>query len=171
MRALSSRAVTSQEKILQHYAQAFVDGINRELHNRPGTIDIGKWFAMATFDLIGDLAFSKSFKCLETGMIHPWIHAVFGAFKALPVLRVIREIPGIKLIGRNAAFLLPTTIKKTWVDHFNYGADLIDKRFESGEDRPDFAHYLVMPGEVALTRNEIKENAVQLVTAGSDPVS
>ncbi|KAH7311808.1 cytochrome P450 [Rhexocercosporidium sp. MPI-PUGE-AT-0058] len=171
LRALSAKALASQEEILQHYAHEFVDGLDRELGNKAGVIDLGKWFTMATFDLIGDLAFSKSFQCLKTGTVHPWIHVVFGAFKALPLLRVIREIPGIKLFGKHATFLLPKKIKQTWIDHFNYGADLVDKRFESGEDRPDFAHYLVVPGEAPLTRDEIKENTVQLVTAGSEPTA
>ena len=48
---------------------------------------------------------------------------------------------------------------------------MVDKRFESGEDVPDFAHHLVVPGEAPLTRDEIKEKTVQLVTAGSEPVS
>ncbi|KAL2062542.1 hypothetical protein VTL71DRAFT_6808 [Oculimacula yallundae] len=170
-RALSAKALASQEKILQRYAREFVQGLNRELGNEPGVLDLGKWFTMATFDLIGDLAFSKSFECLKTGTVHPWIHVVFGAFKALPLLRVIREIPGIKLFGRHVTFLLPKKIKQTWINHFNYGADLVDQRFESGEDRPDFAHYLVVPGEAPLTRDEIKENTVQLVTAGSEPTA
>lgn len=113
MRALSAKALASQEEILQHYAREFVNGLNRELQYKPGAIKIGKWFTMVTFDLIGDLAFSKSFQCLKTGTVHPWIHVVFGAFKALPLLRVIREIPGIKLFGKHATFLLPKRIKQT----------------------------------------------------------
>jgi len=48
---------------------------------------------------------------------------------------------------------------------------LVDKRFESGEDVLDFAHHLVVPGEAPLTRDEIKEKTVQLVTAGSEPTA
>jgi hypothetical protein len=61
-------------------------------------------------------------------------------------------------------------MKQKWIDHFNYGADLIDKRIASGEDRPDMAHYLTTKEGMPLTLDEIKENAVQMVTAGSEPV-
>jgi hypothetical protein len=173
MRALSAKAVASQEPLILGYAQMLIAGINRELQELSDNkmIEITKWLSMATFDVIGDLAFSKSFGCLETGILHPWIKVVFGAFKALPCLRVIREIPGVSYIGLWALYLLPKTIKQKWIDHFNYGADLIDKRIASGEDRPDMAHYLTTQEGLPLTLNEIKENAVQLVTAGSEPVS
>lgn len=172
MRALSAKAVTAQEPLILDYAQKLIAGINGELlePSNKGMIDVAKWLSMATFDLIGDLAFSKSFGCLETGILHPWIKVVFGAFKALPCLRVIREIPGVPYIGLKALYLLPKSIKQKWIDHFNYGADLIDKRIASGEDRPDMAHYLTTKEGMPLTLNEIKENAVQMVTAGSEPV-
>ena len=171
MRALSPRAVASQEQILLRYAAKMVDGVNRELDGHTGVVNLSQWLSMATFDVIGDLAFSKSFGCLETGELHPWIRVVFGAFKALPILRVIREIPGVSYVGFYATYLLPASIKQKWVDHFRYGADLIDERIASGEDRPDMIHYLLTKDGLPLTLDEIKENAVQMVTAGSEPVS
>lgn len=171
MRALSSKAVTSQESILKSYANDFVSGIKQELQGQRGLIDIAQWFSMATFDVISDLAFSKSFNGLQTGTLHPWISVVFGAFKALPLLRVIREIPGVRFLGWHSRHLLPKTIKQRWLDHFYYGANLIDERFESGEFKPDMIHYLISEEGLPLTRDEIKENAVQMVTAGSEPVS
>jgi cytochrome P450 len=172
MRALSAKAIAAQEPLILNYAQKLIAGINGELlePSNQRMIDVAKWLSMATFDLVGDLAFSKSFGCLETGIIHPWIKVLFGAFKALPCLRVIREIPGMTYIGLKAVYLLPKSMKQKWIDHFNYGADLIDKRIASGEDRPDMAHYLTTKEGMPLTLDEIKENAVQMVTAGSEPV-
>ncbi|KUJ19989.1 cytochrome P450 [Mollisia scopiformis] len=173
MRALSAKAVSAQEPLILNYAQKLIAGMNRELlsPSHEGMINVAEWLSMATFDVIGDLAFSKSFGCLETGTLHPWIKVVFGAFKALPCLRVVREIPGVPYIGLKALYLLPRTIKQKWLDHFHYGADLIDKRIASGEDRPDMAHYLTSNEGLPLTLNEIKENAVQLLTAGSEPTA
>jgi cytochrome P450 len=172
MRALSAKAVASQEPTLKEYATKLVRDTNEELPDSANgrVVDLAKWFSMATFDLIGDLAFSQSFGCLETDVLHPWIKVVFGAFKALPLLRVIREISGVPFLGGYAKHLLPTKIKQMWIDHFNYRSDLIDERLASGKDRPDMVHYLTTKKGLPLTINEIKENAVQMVTAGSEPV-
>lgn len=136
---------------MQGYAQAFIEGIRRELHGAPGVVDIAKWFSIATFDVIGDLAFGKSFGGLEKGELHPWVTIVFGAFKALPYLRVLREIPGVLLIGNYARYLLPLNIKQKWLDHFNYASDLLEKRFKNPKERPDFIYYLIDRSGKALT--------------------
>jgi hypothetical protein len=56
MRSLC-KALASQEHILQDDAHAFIEDIRRELQGSPGVIDIAKWFSIATFYVIGDLAF------------------------------------------------------------------------------------------------------------------
>jgi cytochrome P450 len=170
MRALSVKALASQEHILQDCAHSFIEGIRKELLGGPGVIDIAKWFSIATFDVIGDLAFGKLFGGFESGKLHPWVTIVFGASKAPPYLRVLREVPGVLLIGNYARHLLPANIKQQWLDHFNYVSDLLEKRFKNPKERPDFIYYLIDRSGTALTRNEIKENAAQMVTAGSEPV-
>ena len=85
MRPLSSKAIAGQERILTQYAADLITGLSKELHHRPGIVDMAKWFSMATFDVTSDLVFGESFGCLKTGEEHPWIAAVFGAFKALPI--------------------------------------------------------------------------------------
>ena len=83
-----------------NYSFAFVNGILREIQHKPRKVYIAKWFSMATFDLVGDLAFSKSFGCLATSVLHPWITVIFGAFKALPLPRVLREMLGVTSMGK-----------------------------------------------------------------------
>jgi hypothetical protein len=51
MRALSAKAVASQELILKDYATKLVNGIYKNaLITR--VVDLAKWFSMATSDLI-----------------------------------------------------------------------------------------------------------------------
>lgn len=170
MRGLNAKAIESQEQILQGYAQMFIASIKREIDEKSGRVDIAKWFSIATFDVIGDLAFGKSFGGLETGKVHGWIKVVFSAFKALPILRVIREIPGATKIGNHAIHLLPRSLKQRYLDHFNYAFTLVEKRMENPKERPDMLYYLMDGVGKGLTRDEIKENAAQTVMAGSEPV-
>ena len=171
MQALSTRAVASQEPILQHYAKTFVHALQKQLQGRSGVVDIAHWYSIATFDVISDLAFGKSFSGIESGTVHPWISIVIFIFKHAPFVRVFRELPGVKNIpyGIKSLFpLLPSWMQKTFSAHYYYGADLIDQRLASPVDRPDFIHYFL--SETSMTLEEIKENAIMLVTAGSEPV-
>lgn len=172
MRPLSSQAVANQEPVLVHYAANLISGISKELNNRPGTVDVSKWFTMATFDVTSDFTFGRSFGCLESGEEHQWIAAVFGAFKALPILRVIRELPGIMFVGRYALHMLPQALKQKWYDHFNYAFGLVEERLKDPQKRRDFVYYLTEEEEKEqLSRDEIKEGAAQIVMAGCEPVS
>ncbi|KAJ9615040.1 hypothetical protein H2200_001114 [Cladophialophora chaetospira] len=171
MRPLSAKAVASQERILAQYASDFITGLLKELNHEPGTADMAKWFSMATFDVTSDLTFGKPFGCLQTGEEHRWIAAVFGAFKALPILRVIREAPGVTILGHFALHMLPQSVKQKWYDHFDYAFNLVEERLKDPQKRKDFVYYLTDTTENQLSRDEIKEGAAQIVMAGSEPVA
>ncbi len=142
-KALNSKAVVSQEEILQRYAVEFVDGIQKELNTSNGIVNIAKWFSLATFDIITDLSFGKSFENLKRGKLHAWGAVIFGAFKALPFLRVFREVPGVTRLGNVAIFLLPRKLMQMWYSHFEYAFKLIEDRTIRPNDRKDFVHYFL----------------------------
>ncbi|KAL9620663.1 MAG: hypothetical protein Q9160_004799 [Pyrenula sp. 1 TL-2023] len=171
VRGLSAKAIASQEYILQNYARLFIAGIRKELKTSSDRVNIAKWFSIATFDIIGDIAFGKSFGGLEEGKVHHWVLVVFSAFKALPLLRVIREIPGVSRIGNFALHFLPRLLKQKYMDHFEYAFALVEKRMQNPKERPDMLYYLMDDVGKGLTRDEIKENAAQLVMAGSEPTA
>lgn len=129
-----------------------------------------RWTSLFTFDCMGDLAFGKSFNNLEKGELHSWAAVVFGAFKALPILRVVRETPGLSGAGDWITMLLPQAIKNKWHAHFNYAFDLVEERLQNPKARKDFVYFLIDGLDVDMTRDEIKECAAQMVMAGSEPV-
>ena len=172
MRGLSAKAVAEQEPTLHRFVSLFIRGIRHEVQNSPSqTIDIAKWFSLATFDVIAELSFGASFNGLKSGEYHPWVTVVFGAFKALLFLRVLREIPGVLRIGNHATTFLPKRLKRMWYDHFEYAFDLMEHRFKNPKEKRDIIYYIFEGGNNDLTRDEIKESAAQLVMAGSEPVS
>lgn len=171
MRALSPRAVALQEPILQHYAHAFVGTIRARLRGELGVVDIAHWFSIITVDILSDLVFGASFSGVESGVLHPWIKLVFKIFKFGPLLRVFREVPGVKSVptGIKSLFLLlPQWLSRKFMAHLRYGSDLVEERLASPQDRLDFTHFFT--AEPGMSRDEMKENAVMLVTAGSEPV-
>lgn len=67
--SFSDKAMKAQEPIIQQYVTLLMD----KLHERAGQkIDITEWFNFTTFDLMGDLAFSESFHCLQRSEYNPW---------------------------------------------------------------------------------------------------
>jgi len=170
-RALSAKAIAAQEPVLHEYVRLFVHGIRREVRTDPTVpVDLAKWFSLATFDVIAELAFGQSFDGLKNGEYHPWVTVVFGAFKALPFLRVLREIPGMLWVGNHATGVLPRKLKQMWYDHFDYAFGLMEKRFENPKEKKDIIYYIFEGGDNDLTKDEIRESAAQIVMAGSEPV-
>jgi hypothetical protein len=65
--AFSKQALTSQEALVQHCWNKFIDKIGPISRDSPNGINIVKWLEMAAFDTLGELAFGESFHCLEDG--------------------------------------------------------------------------------------------------------
>jgi cytochrome P450 len=77
----SRRALWDQEATVQGFVDKLMDRIH--LYAEGGeTFDIVRWLNFVTFDIIGDLSFGESFRCLETGDFHFWISMIFDAVKA-----------------------------------------------------------------------------------------
>lgn len=65
--AFSTQALNSQVVLVQKCWNEFIDKIGLASRDHPNGIDIVKWFEMAAFDTLGELAFGESFHCLENG--------------------------------------------------------------------------------------------------------
>ena len=65
--AFSTKALNAQEALVQQCWDRFVEKVGPLSRETPGGIDIVKWFEMATFDILGEMAFGESFYCVENG--------------------------------------------------------------------------------------------------------
>lgn len=79
------------------YSKQLVDAITRE-SGRP--LDASKWFNYYSFDVMGDLAFGKSFKMLTTGKEHFFLQLLHqgqsaaGVFTPIPWATVLlKQVP------------------------------------------------------------------------------
>jgi cytochrome P450 len=62
--AFSQKSLSEQEFIIARVIDRFIEKIQQ---SNGEELDIVKWFTMATFDIIGDLAFGETFNGIETG--------------------------------------------------------------------------------------------------------
>lgn len=67
--AFSDKAMREQEPIIQEYVSLLIQKLRERVDQK---VDIMAWLNFTTFDLMGDLAFSENFKCLEKGEYNPW---------------------------------------------------------------------------------------------------
>lgn len=65
--AFSTKALIEQEDIIQKSIDAFIEKIGPESQSPKG-LNVGEWYQMVAFDILGDMAFGESFHCIENGV-------------------------------------------------------------------------------------------------------
>lgn len=139
--AFSEKALSMQEGILTQCVDLFILRLHEQSKLSDGVLDIVKWFNFTTFDILGELAFGDSFKCLERGILHPWIKNIFQSIKATSFIREANFYPSpIKEIMR---MLVPKNLTKSRNESFDFAALKARERLEQGTDRPDFTSYIL----------------------------
>lgn len=121
-----------------------------------------------TFDILGDLAFGKSFKCLEQKQTDPWIKAIFGNVKAGTFV--------IVLMRYHLAWLLPYITPRSLLEqsrtNLDRSAQLINDRIKLGTGCGDFWDAVLEKSDfvkgTGLSREEMTRNGDLLVLAGSE---
>lgn len=93
--AFSDRTVRAYERRMAPYTDKLLNRIDAAAQ-RP--VDITKWFRFLSWDVMGDLAFSRDFKMLDTGIKDPGVDfldaglAVFGLRRKLVPRRSSSEL-------------------------------------------------------------------------------
>lgn len=164
--AFSEKALRGQEGIMKQYIDVLVARLP-EKAQKGEVVDMVKWYNFTTFDLIGDLAFGDSFKCLDSGGYHPWVAMIFDNFKQFTFLHALKRLPSLLFVKD---VIMPKKIAQSTVHHFNLTSSTARKRLESGKtDREDFMSYILRHNdEKGMTIAEIIENSSTLIVAGSE---
>lgn len=64
--AFATKSLMEQEEIVTSGVDEFVRRVGEEGSNKKG-INMTKWYEMATFDMLGEMAFGQSFQSVKTG--------------------------------------------------------------------------------------------------------
>lgn len=135
----SDRSMREQEPIIKSYIDLLVQRLGENL-KKGMPLDMTAWYNFTTFDVIGDLAFGEPFGCLQTSEYHPWIKAIFQSAKMGIVLQAANHFPTLK------SFLLSLVTKsmnKKKGTFLQFGANLVQKRMQSGQQRSDLMEGLI----------------------------
>ena len=166
--AFSERAIREQEPTVQMYIQKLIRRLHEQINNSSqGKVDLVKWYSWMTFDIIGDLTFQSSFKCLDTQANHRWIDMVVGSFETLVFMGVCDRFTVSRIF---LPYLIPKRYKKMIEDHWTATEETLARRFESGTKRRDFMTPVLednVDGK-GLSQHEILSNAWLFINAGSE---
>lgn len=166
--AFSDRALRDQEGLITGYVDSLIQKLRSIVDDGgEGKVDLKSWFNYTTFDITGDLMFGESFQCLEDRQLHPWIALIFNSIKILSFMGAANQFPWLNAILQS---LIPRSLKQQELDHFNLGAEKVDRRLKMGTDRPDFTSAVLKNGfadtngvyqdnEKVLSRAEMHSNA------------
>ncbi|KAJ5902906.1 hypothetical protein N7495_003434 [Penicillium taxi] len=120
---------------------------------------INHWLTCFSFDVMGELGYSKSYGCLETGIIHQGIIdmeiAIAMGVVISPLPWLVRLITSIIGVPKHLEGLT------------NFAASSLAERKASPVDKPDVLQY-VFDGKVPLSPAEELEDTMLLQLGGSD---
>ena len=93
--ALSDRSLKQQEYLIAGIIDKFVQRIGEASDK---TVNLTQWFNLVTFDIIGELAFGKSFDGVETGKTHSWVAIVIAAMRESSLADTFRRLPALGVL-------------------------------------------------------------------------
>ncbi len=88
-----------------------------------------------TVDVIGDLAFGKSFDCLQNSEYHPWVKNLYYFLQGMIWAAAARFYPSVEYIFMK---MLPKSVMEIQRAHTDFANERIRQRLALDTDRPDF---------------------------------
>ncbi|KAI1744493.1 cytochrome P450 monooxygenase [Xylaria scruposa] len=164
--AFSTQALNSQEALVQHCWDGFISKIGPLSQRSSDGIDIVKWFEMATFDILGEMAFGESFHCIEDEKSHFWLTLILEHLVEITLVDNLRRFPFLATLGR---WLLPSLTTGVRQKHTGHSRERVRRRLDAENTRHDFLTNLVSKvksGEVP--REELTAHASTLIIAGGE---
>lgn len=96
-------------------------------------VDVSTWFYFLSFDVMGDFAFAKSFKMLES---KEWHYAVLMLRRALNLLGPLSSVPWLVQL----AFSFPMIpVVRDWNKMIFWCAERMGERINVGSSHPNYS--------------------------------
>ncbi len=167
--AFSEKALREQEPLIKKYVDLFISKLQENAAGKKAQ-DMVLWYNYFTFELIGDLSLGESFGCLDQSDYHPWVAAVYNAFKLLHMTGAVCKFPFLKKVLDR---LVPQSLKNAELEHYNFTKTKVQNRINLKTDRPDFMSYVLQENgkETGMTEREMIASFAILLLAGSETTS
>ncbi|KAM0799194.1 cytochrome P450 [Usnea florida] len=166
--AFSEKAMREQEPLIQEYIDLFMKSLHTAAAKGPQ--NMVSWYEFIAFDIIGDLTFGQSLKCISNGNSQ-WITFMNVIFKAGKRISVFKYFPHL------APIMLPLmTRSKAYKSRMKSVANtraMVSRRMATKTDRKDFMSYALRamekgdPGTM-MSNEEIMTTFEVLMVAGSE---
>uniref|UniRef100_P9WEF1 Cyotochrome P450 monooxygenase vniB n=1 Tax=Virgaria nigra TaxID=1085564 RepID=VNIB_VIRNI len=172
--AFSDGALNEQEITITKYVDMFLDRL--EEHSQGGkSLNIVEWLNFTTFDILGELAFSDSFHCLDNSAYHPWVRSIFLGVRGIEFARFLGSYPGFNiLMSVFMRMYIFSSIKARDEGRMAAVAKTMSRMSQGAESRSgprDFIAYMTQrtrSGEPGMSEQEILATMSILVIAGSE---
>ncbi|KAK4446904.1 cytochrome P450 4F3 omega-hydroxylase [Podospora aff. communis PSN243] len=172
-RAFSDRALREQEHYFQDHVRLFLERLEARAE-RQEDVNLVQWVEFLAFDVIGTLAFSSSFGCLQEEKYHPWVTLLMDFFKSTHYVLTARLF-GVFFPLVFASASIRRNLAKGQ-EHLRRSYEKVQQRLrmEENEERNDFWTYISRQNEQkggSMSVEEMEVNAALLIPAGSDTIS
>lgn len=178
--AFSEKALAAQEPLLQDYTDQLIKGLKREVAKQPNAAqDLVKWYNWTTFDIITDLTFGEPLGSLRENATHKYLTLLLDTVISSTVMQTLQIWPWLQPIKKH--LVQNKNVLTQRAEFGAYVSSRVEARIARSADaqaRPDFmteilahnTHHKDADGHPAptLALQEIKSNAVLMLTAGSE---
>ncbi|KAI1112770.1 isotrichodermin C-15 hydroxylase [Nemania sp. NC0429] len=160
----SDAAMREQEPEIVKYVDLLIKRLHQECHQGKEKLNIEAWYNWTTFDIVGDLVFGQSFKCLQNASYHPWIEFIFRSIRGGAVTVAMTYIglaDLVQVLFKLGGFSINQVRK--------YTDDMLRSRLSMEKSRADLFEGLVKRrNDWDLSFEKLSANAFILVLAGSE---
>ncbi|EMD97546.1 hypothetical protein COCC4DRAFT_203974 [Bipolaris maydis ATCC 48331] len=159
-RAFNAKALRDYEPRLNRHAVTLISRLKEQ--SSKGPVRINKWLNFYSFDVMGDVAFSRSFGLIEKGEETDFIKLLH---EGMDPLSVFAHLPwSLNLAVRAGAGA------KALVEHTEWSRKVLEERIKTPPKEDDVFSWVLDKDDARVTPN-MTANSHLLVVAGSDTVA
>ncbi|VUC29346.1 unnamed protein product [Clonostachys rosea] len=162
----SALMIEAQEPIISSYVDLLLQRLKENSDNGKNVLELTSWYNWTTFDIIGDLAFGESFKCLQDGDYHPWVSMIFKRIRFNAVAVSAKRWGWLSKVVH--AFLDQSGSQAVGA-HARLVEEKVRARAAMETTRPDYYHAMTFQeGDKKFSPAELRDNSSTLIIAGSE---
>ena len=168
--AFSDKALRGQEPSITRHVDQFMDQL-QQMAKTKIEFNMVKWLEFVTFDIIGDLALSTQFECVQNSEYHPWPTLLMSFFKSVTyVINAQAFGPLFPLL----MLFAPISDLKKGQDYVRLSAEKVQQRLAADNESTDsdfWTYILRYKDEKAMSEGEMESNAALILPAGTETIS
>ncbi|POS81889.1 hypothetical protein EPUL_005377, partial [Erysiphe pulchra] len=165
----SEKAISAQETLMTDFVNLLISKLHVRANSSLNVVDLVDWYTFTTFDILGELAFGKSFNCLKNGYSDIWIENTTLYFRDLCNWEASGKFPWP--LNKILYLMTPKNERNAMKERTRLSKRVVHQRIEqdSSREKLDFmSQILKYNDEKGMTIPEIETNTRILIVAGSE---